>query len=388
MKNKANILAQAKSWLFLLVALCLSTLPFAGAQTDRQTEGSIPGVPPGYTIIEGDIQVPVALINLLQQKEPLEATFNTQLWPNGIIPFQFETTCAATSTCTNAPMSGCVLAANQMVMINAMAVLQMVANVNFQQCANNNCSGNYVHIRDSTNDTKVDSGNTCKDISRNNSPVGMQGGKQVINIVSWGFQFTIVHELLHALGFFHEQSRPDSDDYVDVTSLCSNVMGGCMGSNYTTNFPMASGATAYGYYDFDSVMHYGQCSFSMNPNCPNLSPAFPDGGITIRVKPPYNMQWQNAIGQRARLSDLDRATVSFLYPFANWRFLDCDYRGSNGASNGTFLRPYTSFATALANTPADGTIWILTNCTFQAAGTYSNRVTIRAAPGVIATLGG
>jgi uncharacterized protein (TIGR03437 family) len=382
--------------LCLLAGLCAAPLWLAAAQSGQRPEENIPGVPAGYTIIEGDIQMPIVPLRSLRGLAP-EAAYYAGLWYNGIIPFRFEPTCAATSNCAGAPASGCVSVANQTAMLNAIAVLEAVANVDFRQCANNNCGrSNHILIRDSTNDTTAGPGNTCQNASANNSPVGVQGGQQIINIVSWGTQFIIVHELLHSLGLFHEQSRPDRDPYVDVASLCNNVQGGCMGNTYLINFPIDPQATAYGYYDFDSVMHYGQCSFSRNPNCPTTDMTFPDGGITVRVKPPYNAQlspdgvpWQDlvsgrsAIGQRIRLSELDRLTLSFLYPRPNWRFVDGTSRA--GPANGTFLLPYMSLQVGINATPAGGVLWIQPG-SYRAPSTIAKNITLRAPLGGVTLL--
>jgi len=102
-----------------------------------------------------------------------------------------------------------------------------------------------------------------------------------------------------------------------------------------------------------------------------------------------NQAQQTLIGQGGNpnhLSVLDRAVVSFLYPFEGWQFLDCSYNGANGTSNGSFNRPYTTLAAALANTPAGGTIWVLRNCTFP-SGTYNKWVTIKVAPAITARFG-
>jgi hypothetical protein len=327
----------------ILVFLCPAAAPLASGQTGQSRE-----IPEGYMIIDGDILMPISLVEALRQRPPNspEATIQTNFWPSGIVPFEFD---------------GNVTTTNQTAMINAMAVLEGVANVDFQQCAGNNCSGNYAHVQSST---------------VNSSPVGMSGGQQVINIVSWGTQFIIVHELLHCLGFWHEHQRPDRDNFVQIN--CGNVQGGCNGSTFSVNFPIVSAATAYGYYDFDSVMHYGQCTFAANTCPPN---------VTITVLPPNNAQWQGAIGQRTHLSALDQATVSFIYPYADWRFLDTSYNGSNGSPNGSFLRPYVTFAQAMTNTPVGGTIWLLRTQNIPAVGIHNKQITIRAAPGVIGTLG-
>lgn len=48
--------------------------------------------------------------------------------------------------------------------------------------------------------------------------VGKQGGEQVVNLTPPDCmeEEKITHEILHSLGFFHEQNRPDRDQHVRI----------------------------------------------------------------------------------------------------------------------------------------------------------------------------
>ena len=355
MKNKTKSFPVSNLGLLVIALFWFAATAHAQlVQTPRQ-KSAAKSIPDGYSIIDGDIQMPTEVVNaILSGKKKLsdvsDATYRTNLWINGIVPFEFDANVVANP-------------AWQSAMISAMAVLENAANVHFQQCPDNECSVllfGWVHIQNSTG---------------NNSPVGRIGLEQTINIVSWNSQYTIVHELLHTLGFYHEQSRADRGTYIQVN--CNNVQGGCGGTIFNNNFVIEADATAYGYYDFDSVMHYGQCAFTNGGNCPT------DGTQTITVLPP-NQNQQTLIGQLTHLSALDRATVSFLYPYDGWVFYDCTSFGFG--QNGTFLRPYNDPIFALNATPPGGTLWVLKNCSFPVR-VYNQQVTVKAAPGVTATFG-
>jgi hypothetical protein len=93
------------------------------------------------------------------------------------------------------------------------------------------------------------------------SSVGRVGGKQVVNlqtpycISSFG---TVLHELYHAVGFEHEQSRDDRDDWV---SIKWDAIPDDMEYNFQKAEPGST--TSFGVpYNYSSVMHYSAYAFS------------------------------------------------------------------------------------------------------------------------------
>ncbi|XP_063889699.1 zinc metalloproteinase nas-4-like [Scylla paramamosain] len=94
------------------------------------------------------------------------------------------------------------------------------------------------------------------------SSIGRQGGMQVINYAQWCLNKhgSVLHEMLHALGFHHEQSRYDRDNY--VTILWDNIK-----IKAKANFKKYSDVVVSGFreeYNYASVMHYSSFAFTKN----------------------------------------------------------------------------------------------------------------------------
>ncbi len=318
---------------------------------------------PEYRIIEGDILVPL---------QNTAATYDTDLWDGGVVRYEFADN---------------VHVEDQLKMANAMAIMEQVGAVRFD--LGKSTFDNGITI-ESTAPDDCD-GCTCA----NNATVG-ETYLGHVNICNWDDTHVILHELGHVLNLWHEQSRPDRGTYVRIN--WDNIP-----EDKHHNFEVEGDASIYGPYDFESLMHYGQCDFgrTLCPGCPNNA-SCQDGGRTIVVQPPYDVDWQSRIGNARELSYLDRTTISFLYPRPSWRFVDqraCEFcQSANCVGNSFFCRvaapsppvtavcPACRFADGYAITPVGGTLWIQPGV-YSAAGRYSKAMTVQAPLGGV-TLGG
>ncbi|XP_078371488.1 blastula protease 10-like [Oculina patagonica] len=141
------------------------------------------------------------------------------------------------------------------------------------------------------------------------SYVGRTGRRQYVNLARgcW-YRGTVAHEIGHAISFYHEQSRPDRDNY--VTILWENIT-----EKNKFNFHKYPRSTidALGTkYDYGSLMHYGSKAFSKN------------GKPTIVAKQPGV-----TLGQRRGLSSIDAEQANLLYKSL------CAGRGDGGAGIST-----------------------------------------------------
>ncbi|CRK97307.1 CLUMA_CG010702, isoform A [Clunio marinus] len=128
------------------------------------------------------------------------------------------------------------------------------------------------------------------------SSIGRIGGKQIVNLqtpLCLSLIGTVLHELLHVVGFFHEQNREDRDSYVTINS--KNIRDG-----YQVNFAKIKkgDSTSFGVgYDYGSVLHYSADAFSKN------------GKPTIVAKKKTN----EAMGQRKGFSQKDIEKINKMY---------------------------------------------------------------------------
>ena len=122
------------------------------------------------------------------------------------------------------------------------------------------------------------------------SSLGRVGGKQMLVGPPTCATGTLLHEMGHAIGLLHEQSRPDRDQYLVFQP--QNVAKSFRSASALARFNRKAVAP----YDFGSIMHYGDFDFSTN-------------GQPSNVTMPSGIE----IGQRREYSAADVDTVRRLY---------------------------------------------------------------------------
>eukprot|EP00112_Aurelia_sp_Birch-Aquarium-sp1_P014794 Seg3210.1 transcript_id=Seg3210.1/GoldUCD/mRNA.D3Y31 product="Zinc metalloproteinase nas-6" protein_id=Seg3210.1/GoldUCD/D3Y31 len=102
------------------------------------------------------------------------------------------------------------------------------------------------------------------------SPVGrtyFRKGAQSLSLADGCYsRMIVVHELLHALGFWHEQSRPDRDRYIEI--FWENIP-----DKFAYNFDKYSHQEADTLnlpYDYKTIMHYGKYQGSLYTGKPTM----------------------------------------------------------------------------------------------------------------------
>lgn len=261
----------------LTSAALIFSCSYAGLE--KGTETQLSGMKTGYTYIAGNLEKisyeTVDGINLFEgdiairdqdifatrsEGETRAAVTNARLWPNNTVPFQIAST-----------------AYNKHYIIEAIERLGRKTNLRFVEVYDTTTTTDYLYIRPSGGSW---------------SYVGYIGGKQELGLASWATVGTAVHEIMHAVGVYHEHSRKDRDNHVTVHY--ENIEAGMEG-----NFRKISGTHDYdiGVFDFDSIMIYSSMAFSTN------------GKPTITKKDGTTFN-----SQRELMSPVDIQGLNFLYP--------------------------------------------------------------------------
>uniref|UniRef100_A0A6P4EJI5 Metalloendopeptidase n=1 Tax=Drosophila rhopaloa TaxID=1041015 RepID=A0A6P4EJI5_DRORH len=245
----------AWAYLFLLGTLCsgVLTAPFS-----TQYEETDPELTAGY--FQGDMDVDFTRNGELSE---------TRRWPNATVPYRI-------SEEFDAPYVEYIRI--------GMQFIEYSSCIRFVPAAED--EENYLIVIPST--------------SGCSSKVGYQPGERTVKLKPAALDTgcfklgTIQHELLHTLGFHHQQCSPNRDEYVKIVD--ENISEG-----HEKNFVKYEEENVGDFdqpYDYGSILHYSSLAFSIN------------GEATIVALKP---EGQAMMGQRLMMSEIDVKRLNTMY---------------------------------------------------------------------------
>ncbi|HMN28582.1 MAG TPA: M12 family metallopeptidase, partial [Caldilineaceae bacterium] len=268
----------------------------------------------GHAIFQGDIDLgPEAELNAAPLQGYIRSTYTAGViqqpvtviagvdyrWPGGVIPFVID------SGVTTTLQSAIQVARNEW---NTRTNLTMVER-----------STESDFVRFVQDDDLLGAGQ---------SKVGRRGGQQDIKLIADARASTVIHEIGHAVGLWHEQSRMDRDSYIEI--LWDNIV-----DDAKHNFERhVEDGIDIGLYDFSSIIHYQSTAFG------KIDPLSGKLLVTLRSRIPGQ-----AISPGSQLSTLDRQGIDQLYPVNTCGRVPLLFEDSDQAGNSLsleFSRPNLS----------------------------------------------
>jgi hypothetical protein len=145
--------------------------------------------------------------------------YSNKRWPNGIVPYEIDPAFTVGSPERNA-------------ILNAIAHWEQNTRIRFVYITN---ESDFLYF--------VDDPRRCR------TPVGRKGGRQNVTctlLPGGGFNTrSVIHEIGHAVGFYHEHQRPDRNGRVEVAAGSDPI-----------NYQILTDGITIGDYDCNSIMHY------------------------------------------------------------------------------------------------------------------------------------